>query len=163
VASRRRRYKGSSFPIHERWRGTSPRMTFSGSQRSPPRQSWCIIPKRSFRGIGKLRSRRHGSNIDQGKERLKNILLRAVAAAVFLLLITYAGDYLSVRYKLPKGREPFSTVTVQPYYAIHEKNGRTEYDFAQPQSQVCVRSLFPHFGYNPCWYVQRHTDKRIDI
>ena len=94
---------------------------------------------------------------------MKNILLRAVAAAVFLLLITYAGDYLSVRYKLPKGREPFSTVTVQPYYAIHEKNGRTEYDFAQPQSQVCVRSLFPHFGYNPCWYVQRHTDKRIDI
>jgi hypothetical protein len=54
-------------------------------------------------------------------------------------------------------------VTIQPYYAIHEKNGKTEYDFAQPENQVCVRSLFPHFGYNPCWYVKRHTDKRIDI
>ena len=94
---------------------------------------------------------------------MKNILLRVVAAIVVLALSTYAGDYLSVRYKIPNGRDPFSNVTIQPYYAIHEKNGRTEYDFAQPQSQVCVRSLFPHFGYSPCWYVRRHTDKRIDI
>ena len=27
-------------------------------------------------------------------------------------------------------------------YVIQEKNGKTEYDFAQPESQVCVRSLF---------------------
>lgn len=94
---------------------------------------------------------------------MKVILLRIVAALVLLALITYVGDYLSVRYKIPKGRDPFSTVTVQPYYAIHEKNGKTEYDFAQPENQVCVRSLFPHFGYLPCWYVKRHTDKRIDI
>jgi hypothetical protein len=99
----------------------------------------------------------------QRRKRLKKILLRVVGAALLLALVTYAGDYLSARYKIPKGRDPFSTVTIQPYYAIHEKNGRTEYDFAQPQSQVCVRSLFPHFGYSPCWYVKRHTDRRIDI
>ena len=93
---------------------------------------------------------------------MKNILLRIIAA-VLLALMTYAGDYLSVRFKIPKSREAFSSVTVQPYYAIHERNGRTEYDFAQPQPQVCVNSLFPHFGYSPCWYVKRHTDKRIDI
>jgi hypothetical protein len=98
-----------------------------------------------------------------GREQLKNILLRIVGAVILLALITYVGDYVSVRYKIPKGRDPFSSVTVQPYYAIHEKNGRTEYDFAQPQRQVCVRSLFPHFGYSPCWYAKRHTDKRIDI
>ena len=94
---------------------------------------------------------------------MKNISLRIIAAVVFLALVTYVGDYLSVRFKIPRSREPFSTVAIQPYYAIHEKNGRTEYDFAQPQSQVCVNSLFPHFGYSPCWYVKRHTDKRIDI
>jgi hypothetical protein len=94
---------------------------------------------------------------------LKNTLLRIVGAAILLTLITYVGDYLSVRYKIPKGRDPFSSVTIHSYYAIHEKNGRTEYDFAQPETQVCVRSLFPHFGYSPCWYVNRHTDKRIDI
>jgi hypothetical protein len=94
---------------------------------------------------------------------LKGILLRVAAAGVVLALLTYAADYLAVRYKIPNGRDPFSTVTIQPYYAIHEKNGRTEYDFAQPQTQVCIHSLFPHFGYAPCWYVSRHTDKRIDI
>ena len=94
---------------------------------------------------------------------MKRILLRIAAFVVILTLLTYAGDYLLVRYKIPNGRDPFSTVTIQPYYAIHEKNGRTEYDYAQPQTQVCVRSIFPHFGYTPCWYVNRHTDKRIDI
>ena len=96
-------------------------------------------------------------------ERLKGLLLRIVVAVVLLVLLAYAGDYISVRYRIPKRRDPFATVTIQPYYAIHQKNGRTEYDFAQPETQVCVRSLFPHFGYSPCWYVNRHTDKRIDI
>ena len=94
---------------------------------------------------------------------MNRIIPRIVAALVLLALIVYAGDYLSVRYKIPKSRDPFSTVTIRPYYAIHEKNGRTEFDFAQPESQGCVRSLFPHFGYTPCWYLKRHTDKRIDI
>jgi len=94
---------------------------------------------------------------------LKDIVLRIVGAMFLLALVTYAGDYLSVRYRIPKDRDPFSTVTIQPYYAIHQKNGRTEYDFAPPESQVCIRSLFPHFGYSPCWYVKRHTEKRIDI
>jgi len=94
---------------------------------------------------------------------LKGVVLRIIGAIALVVLATYVGDYLSVRYRFPKGRDPFSSVTIQPYYAIHEKNGRTEYDFAPPESQVCVRSLFPHFGYSPCWYVKRHTDRRIDI
>lgn len=94
---------------------------------------------------------------------MKRVLLRIIGIMVLMVLIAYAGDYLSVRYKIPNGRDPFSTITIQPYYAIHEKNGKTEYDFAPPEDQTCVRSLFPHFGYSPCWYVKRHTDKRIDI
>lgn len=94
---------------------------------------------------------------------MKGLLLRIVGAGVILALLTYVGDYVSVRYRISKGRAQFSTVTIQPYYAIHEKSGKTEYDFAEPQSQVCIHSLFPHFGYSPCWYVKRHTDKRIDI
>jgi hypothetical protein len=94
---------------------------------------------------------------------LKKVILY-IAGTVFLLVaLAYAGDYLVVRFKIPNGREPFSSVTIQPYYAIHQKNGKTEFDYAQPQTQVCVQSLFPHFGYDPCWYVKRHTDKRIDI
>jgi hypothetical protein len=94
---------------------------------------------------------------------LKGILLRIVGAVILLASFTYALDYLAVRFRIPRGHDPFSTVTIQPYYAIQQKNGRTEYDYAPPENQVCVRSLFPHFGYAPCWYVKRHTDKRIDI
>lgn len=94
---------------------------------------------------------------------MKNAALRIGGAVVLLASLIYAGDYLSVRYRSMRGRDPFSTVTIQPYYAIHEKNGRTEFDFAEPQTETCVRSLFPHSGYRPCWYVNRHTDKRIDI
>lgn len=94
---------------------------------------------------------------------MKRILLRALGLLVIFFVLVYAGDYLSVRYRIPHQREPFGSVAIQPYYAIHEKNGKTEYDFAPPETQPCVRSLFPHFGYSPCWYVQRHTEKRIDI
>ncbi len=94
---------------------------------------------------------------------MKKITARVTGAVVLLAALVYAGDYLLVRFKIPKSREPFSSVTVQPYYAIHQKNGKTEFDYAQPQTQVCVQSLFPHFGYAPCWYLKRHTDKRIDI
>jgi hypothetical protein len=98
---------------------------------------------------------------ESGKTRLKKILLRIVGALVLLASLIYAGDYLLVRYK--DSSNQFSTVTIQPYYAIHQKNGRTEYDYPAPQTQTCIRSLFPHFGYTPCWYVKRHTDQRIDI
>lgn len=94
---------------------------------------------------------------------MKGAIVRIVGVVVLSAVLVYAGDYLSVRFKIPKGRDPFSSVTVHPYYAIHQKNGKTEYDYAQPQTQVCVRSLFPHFGYDPCWYVKRHTHQRIDI
>ena len=48
-------------------------------------------------------------------------------------------------------------------YVIHEKNGKVEYQFGAPEEQPCVNSLFPHFGYAPCWYVRRHTQKQVDI
>ena len=95
--------------------------------------------------------------------RLKPILLRALAVLIALLAIVYAGDYLSLRYRIPHQREPFGTVEIQPLYVIHEKSGKTEYDFPPPETATCVRSLFPHFDYAPCWYLRRHTEKRIDI
>jgi hypothetical protein len=94
---------------------------------------------------------------------VKRILLCVIGVLVLLAALTYAGDYLSVRYKIPKNRDPFGAVTVTPMYVIHEKNGKTEYQFAPSETQVCVRSMFPHLGYSPCWYVSRHTEKRIEI
>src|ERR1700677_4158454 len=46
--------------------------------------------------------------------------------AILLSGVVYLGDYLAVRF--PGSRNPFGTVNVQPYYAIHLKNKKTEFD-----------------------------------
>ena len=79
------------------------------------------------------------------------------------LLILYVGDYLSVRYRIPKGRNQFDVVKIQRYYAVGLKNRKTEFMFLEPKNQTCVHSLFPHFGYSPCWYLSRRNVQRIDI
>jgi len=94
---------------------------------------------------------------------MRRIVLRLLGGIFLLAAVVYAGDDLSLRYRIPKQREPFGRVTVTPLYVIHQKNGKIEYQFAQPQDQTCVRSWFPHLGYSPCWYVARHTEERIDI
>jgi len=77
-------------------------------------------------------------------------------------VILYAGDYLSVRFRIPN-REPLGTVKIQRYYAVRQKDRKVEYYFLEPENQQCVHSLLPHFGSNPCWYVSRQTKKEIDM
>jgi hypothetical protein len=93
---------------------------------------------------------------------MKRKLWRLLAVIPGLLGLLYIGDYLSIRYRIPGHRDQFGTVNVQSYYAI-EKSGKTEYAYQDPQAETCVKSLFPHFGYTPCWYASRHLEKRIDI
>ena len=79
------------------------------------------------------------------------------------LCIVYVCDYVSVRYRIPKNRNPFGSVEIHPYYAVPQKNGRTEFLFDEPRTEQCVHSLFPHFGDSPCWYASRRTQRRIDL
>jgi hypothetical protein len=86
----------------------------------------------------------------------------ALSAVIVSFALLYVGDYASVRYRIPRSRDPFGTVEVQPYYVVPLKDGKTEFMFLKPESQVCVHSLFPHLGHDPCWYVSRHRDKPIN-
>ena len=94
---------------------------------------------------------------------MKQLSIRGLGIVLILLWLTYAGDYISLRYKIPGNREQFGTVSVQSYYAVGEKNGNTEYDFNDPENETCVNSIFPHLGYQPCWYVRRHAQNRINV
>jgi hypothetical protein len=94
---------------------------------------------------------------------LRRILLYALAGLVLLTGLMYAGDYVSIRYKIPHNRAQFGSVTVNRLYVIHEKNNKLEYQLAPPEDETCVYSLFPQLGYLPCWYVSRHTEQRIEI
>ena len=78
-----------------------------------------------------------------------------------LLALVYAGDYLDVRYRMDRNLsgDPFDVVTLQPTYVIAEKGGRAEIILGQPVTQKCVHSLFPHYGYSPCWYLNRENEK----
>ena len=95
---------------------------------------------------------------------MKRILLLAVALAATV----YAVDYAVVRSRVayPRLGDAFGSVQVVRLLAIPLKNGRTEYelDALQPQvTVICVRALFPHLGYQPCWYVRRQSQKPIPM
>jgi hypothetical protein len=94
---------------------------------------------------------------------MKKIAGLSVTALIAVCVLLYAVDDLIWRYKLATGHSPYGTVTVQFYYAIQEKNGKTEYDYQPPQPDTCVNSLFPHAGYSPCWYERKHPEKAIKI
>ena len=84
---------------------------------------------------------------------MKQILAGTILASCVL----YGGDYLAARHAT------LGSVKVERYYAIPQKDGKTEFVFAAPASQACVQSLLPHLGYSPCWWVNRHKRKRIDM
>jgi len=88
--------------------------------------------------------------------------LRILIIALTSLTAVYVADDLSVRYRIPGSRQPLGTVTIRRYDAISEKNNKTEFVFEEPVIQTCVRALFPHLGYQPCWYLSRHSEQRIN-
>lgn len=91
------------------------------------------------------------------------LLKRILVVAILLLTIMYVGDYVSICYRIAKNRDPYGVVRVRRYYAVTMKNGKPEFFFDQPTEQTCVRSLFPHFGCAPCWYLKRRTTQQMKM
>jgi hypothetical protein len=91
------------------------------------------------------------------------ILQRIGLILAALLAIIYGGDYAVVRIPIPKGRAATSTVIVRPYLDVGLKSGKSDFYFLDSQKQTCVNSLFPHMGYNPCWYVRKHTHPAVKM
>ena len=94
---------------------------------------------------------------------MKKVVGRSLAAIIVLAFLVYASDYAVLRYRVATNRNAYGTVTVQFYYAIQQKNGKTEYDFQPSKPEICVNSLFAHSGYPPCWYERKHAEKAIPI
>lgn len=89
--------------------------------------------------------------------------LRIIAIFILAVGLAYALDDLSIRYRIPKSRQAFDTITVHRYDAISEKANKVEFVYEDPVNETCVRSLVPHLGYVPCWYLRRHTEQRINF
>jgi hypothetical protein len=93
-------------------------------------------------------------------KRIFSLLTISVCAAA---LLAFTVDYLTFRYRISRNIDPVGSVTVQVYYAIQEKNSRTEYIYKSTEQQACAHSWFPHSGFPPCWYARRHSEKAVPI
>jgi len=136
---------------------------------------WNKIPMSSGRGyyqrISEILDRTSGGLTGLGRERAGRFsahgVKRALVAAVVLLSIlagvVFTADYLVLRLRMAVGAKALDSVQVQRIYYLQLKNGKTEITPGELETQTCVRSLFPHLGYNPCWYARRRTEKRVDI
>ncbi len=98
-----------------------------------------------------------------GRQIVAQLLRRIFIAAVLAAAILYAGDYLQLRYRIARNGNPYGTVTVRPYYAVPQKDHKTEFLFDDAHDQTCVNALFPHLGDSACWYLRRNPDKRVDM
>ncbi len=99
---------------------------------------------------------------------MRLVLKRIFVIAAILLAVLYIYDYLSVLHRKSAQRQgdPFDVVVHPRLLAIPQKGNRVEFalDAQSPMvSDTCVHSLFPHFGYTPCWYVSRNALKPIPM
>jgi len=94
---------------------------------------------------------------------IRRVFVVALASLLGLPLLAYAVDYAVFRYRVSTHRQPYGQFTVTSYYAVPQKSGKTQFIFNPPAEQTCVHSLFRREGYVPCWYLQRHTEQRIDL
>lgn len=88
---------------------------------------------------------------------------RPLMGVIVVLIVLYVCDYGWLRVRALRNRNAFGSVTLDTYYSVKLKNGKTEFDYAGPQTVECVHSLLPHMGDKPCWYASRQKERRIDI
>lgn len=94
---------------------------------------------------------------------MRRLLTMATVGLCLAGVIPWLVDFGVFEYRVARDRSPYGSVTVYEYYAIGEKNQRTEYVYKATEQQPCVNSLFRHVGLPPCWYARRHTEKAIPV
>jgi hypothetical protein len=80
-------------------------------------------------------------------------------ALLVCAIVLYAGDDVYARAR----KNDVSSVPVSRMYKMKNRWNETEYSVAGREDQKCIYSLFPHFGYSPCWYLNRHPMQYINI
>jgi hypothetical protein len=97
------------------------------------------------------------------RERLRRIFLGAVLFILGTALLAFAVDFAVFRVRVAANRNAYGSVVVSHYYAVLQKNGKTQFIFDPPAAEKCVNALFPHSGMQPCWYLSHHPERRTNI
>ena len=82
-----------------------------------------------------------------------------------LAVLLYSGDTAYIHYlkSHPELGGAFGTVRILPLYSVPQKNGREEIYLGDAETDTCVHSIFPHFGYAPCWYLNRKKNNMVPM
>ena len=91
--------------------------------------------------------------------KLRRRLIHIAIALTAALALLYGFDFAFVHYR----NQPFADVRVDSMYAMKNRWNEVEYSVGSTGTERCVEALFPHFGYNPCWYVNSHAMHYIRI
>ena len=113
--------------------------------------------------ISWTRISRHGVALADSAEISSEVVKRGLLILALIVLIVYGGDYLWLRYRMATNRNPFGSVTLNVYYSVKLKNGKTEFSYGGQQSFECPNTLLPQYWERPCWYAKRRTDMQINI
>lgn len=95
--------------------------------------------------------------------RLRRLFVSIVLFLLALAALAYGLDWTVFRIRAATNHHAYGSVTVNHYTAVLQKNGKTTMTFDPPQPWTCVNALFPHQGWQPCWYLSKHPDQRTDI
>jgi hypothetical protein len=86
------------------------------------------------------------------------LVKRIAILVVISVCIAYLADLVAVKLR----HDPLSLVQINKIYAVPQKGGKTAFDAGEPEPETCVNSIFPHLGYSPCWYVNRHRNQQVN-
>jgi len=85
------------------------------------------------------------------------IIQRMIWGVIAAVVLVFVGDLLWAKHLMANPNMGLGTVMVRHEWDVPRKDGRVEFDIDPPQPETCIHSMFPHFGYAPCWYAVRHT------
>ncbi len=97
------------------------------------------------------------------RERLRRIFLGILLFTLGTAVLTFMVDLGLFRLRVAANRNPYGSVVVSRYYAVAQKNGKTQFIFDPPAPESCVNALFPQSGMQPCWYLKSHPEQRTNI
>ena len=97
------------------------------------------------------------------RDRIRRIFLGIVVFVLGITILAFTVDFGLFRLRAFANRDPYGSVVVSHYYAVLQKNGKTQFIFDPPAPETCVNALFPHSGMQPCWYLKRHPEQRTNI
>lgn len=79
-----------------------------------------------------------------------------------MAIIFYLADYAWLSLRISRHQNAYENLQVEVVDQIPQKGNKAEYVPEAPQTQTCVRSVFPHLGDEPCWYLRRHTQQQVN-